>query len=185
MAWTKCLKQPVLQKYCDIIKDQEEKRKTNKLTPFKKLVAYEDFTDYMIFLFDKIRITAITDTVYSYKKHDHSITSNLTDDSFKLQRIGFLHYLIDSVYNPKDNISFDDDKKDSLTEFLKYKTYVISEILEKNKSIGYPVNEFWEDYKDTTKILSSKNANLDSILNNTSSELEKFYKEVSKHSSNT
>lgn len=196
MAWTKCLKQPIVEKYCEIIKDQEEKRKVKELKPFNQLLAYEDFTDYMIFLFDKIKITAITDTIYSYKKHDLSITSinNLTTESFKEQRIGFLHYLINCVYTPKSGVNFTENHKNSLTEFLKYKTFVITEILDKefkvedqdtmlklSQKIDYSITNFWEDYKDTATILSEQNETISKILTiNDIEELRNFYLNIEK-----
>ncbi|MFI3240084.1 MAG: glycosyltransferase [Bacteroidales bacterium] len=179
MAWTKCLKKSVVKEYCEVVKDQEEKRNGCALPPFKDLKAYEDFTDYMMFLFNDIRITAITDTVYSYKKHNNSITSNLTKDSFQTQRIGFLHYLIDSILAPKEGLDINDKKINSLVEFLNYKTRVITGILkDKSKDIGYTVEEFWADYKDQQKLISKENNYLEIILNQSHDKIEEFYSQV-------
>lgn len=144
MGWTKCYKKSIIVEYIDVINSL-----ANGRDRFEQLKSYEDFPDFITLLFKQTRVTAISKSMYIYRQHLASITSNLEVDCFKVKRIGFLKLLSEYVECENNKPRFIDKADVQCQEFIKYKLSVISSMLTNNaqcKALGYVPVQFMKDY---------------------------------------
>ncbi|MFR9519147.1 MAG: glycosyltransferase family A protein [Rikenellaceae bacterium] len=150
MGCTKCYRRRVLEDYITAIgKEEEEKEKENVRSKFIKLERYEDFPDFMTLLFKDVTITAINHSLYIYRQHASSITSNHHFEHFRTNRIGFL-LLLKKVVDNNANL-FNEHAKKEVENFIDFKLSVISRIIEKlnsetNTKMNYDEKNFITDY---------------------------------------
>lgn len=84
ISWTKIYRANLLRQLNNITKEIKD-------SELKELVAFEDFMDYLVFLLKDIKVTAVSEPVYSYRKHDKGNTHKRDINAFKKLRIGYLH----------------------------------------------------------------------------------------------
>lgn len=156
ISWTKIYRAGLLNELNNITKEIND-------SSLKDLVAFEDFMDYLVFLFDDIRVTAVGEPVYSYRKHDKGNVHKRDQASFEKLRIGYLHIvkeIVELVLHPnkndkdyteranrlfKDGASSCDRIKSSMVsgleikdvhKYLGLKIYEISDIIERFVAAG-------------------------------------------------
>jgi hypothetical protein len=167
ISWTKIYRAKLLNKLNNITKEIKE-------SEFEKLTAFEDFMDYLVFLLDDIKVTAVGEPVYSYRKHNKGNNNHKRNkESFKNLRIGYLRIvkeIAELVYNPenqearcnklfKRGVSSKDHIKSNIYEkmdimnvyrYLGFKIHEIAEVVKKSEKEGYltPENLNGKDSKE-------------------------------------
>lgn len=128
MGWTKCYNQKTLNRFNEMIKECDIKRMKERRPKYGDMDTCEDFVDFSTLLLTGISFTAISTPLYIYKKHKNSVTFLLKPESFSIDRIGFLRYLQEIIYN---NIgrNFNNSAIFMARQFVKYKISIITKIL--------------------------------------------------------
>ena len=146
MGWTKCYNISTLQKFIDIV-DSADGIDGNKR--FAEIPSYEDFVDVICFAIKGVKITGSEKSVVHYRQHGDSITSSITEISFKEYRTNFLHYLEYAEDAGKYlNVLDESTAREIVSSFVRFKLWVIMGIIDAKKDSlnEYSSTNFITDY---------------------------------------
>ncbi len=174
LGWTKCYRYDLMKRYLNSV--EEFDNTLDAEYRFASQPAYEDFYDFVCYLFSTTRITAVERPVYKYRNHPESITARPTVEAFRFQRTHFLAYLHDAVqYGKTHEWAMIPEAEQAADHFIAYKIGVIRDIiatkLKGNAAFkppqGYTQDRFFNDAVAATGLDATKvQADIDSMSKN-------------------
>ncbi len=146
LGWSKIYRMKMLKNYFLTINETKD----NEQFEDKNLVleSYEDFPDFLVFLFPNTRVTGLNDPIYLYRKHESSATRTITKQAFQKWRIDQLRLLVIAAEGSSANNKLIKNYKKFLTYYLLLKTDEIRTVIDKYTKEGR-LNDYSEsDFDD-------------------------------------
>ncbi|MDD2595988.1 MAG: hypothetical protein PHD11_09290 [Bacteroidales bacterium] len=124
IGWTKAYRLSVIKKYNDLIDRVIDKS--------YEIIEFEDFADFICFLFKKTQIASIPFPSHLYRQRKDSITGIQTKIKFSKYRIGYLEILVRLMTQAVKDDALIDQADYYVTEFITFKLGQIVGIINKN-----------------------------------------------------
>lgn len=155
MGWSKIYRMEVLREYFVAINTEREQWLQRE--PDVELESYEDFPDFLIFLFlveeekkgkkkkgkknenetkKKVAVTGMETTAYLYRKHKHSVTRTIHREAFRTWRMNQLRLLVLAAGTLADNGQLIDTHRAHVSRYLTAKIEEILTIIDKYNAEG-------------------------------------------------
>ncbi|MDH6305463.1 hypothetical protein M2459_001916 [Parabacteroides sp. PF5-5] len=176
ISWTKIYRAKLLKQLNNITKEIKE-------PILEKLVAFEDFMDYLVFLQNEIKVTAVDEPVYSYRKHDKGYIHKKNENAFKELRIGYLGIvkgIAELVYLSEDKDCCNNLLKNGVDSKERIKLTMCDKV-DLNKTVycylGYKIYEIGNIVEKYNKegVIDKNNYNRDDFIKDCKNKLGKEY----------